>query len=146
MYSINLILIKQIVPSTYHLQKFILLRFEISGIANSIMKMSPNQKTTLSVTGEMNILETKQVISFWFNDVFNSYLVYILLRTMHIVFSNGTLINKDLSPNNIIWNPSGILLWFLSFLDCTVLLLFFMYIRINKFYFENGPWKVKAKY
>ena len=110
MYSINLILIKQIVPSTYHLQKFILLRFGISGIANSIMKMSPNQKTTLSVTGEMNILETKQVISFWLNDVFNSYLVYILLRTMYIVFSNGTLINKDLSPNNIICNPLGILL------------------------------------
>ena len=79
----------------------------------------------LSIKREINILGTDPSSSFTFflvNDVFNSWLVYIFLRIMSIMVSNGTLVNSDLTSNDTIWNPSGTFICLINYLhemSCT---------------------------
>ena len=80
----------------------------------------------LSIKGEINVLGTEQgssFTSFSVNDVVNSWLVYVFLRIMSIVVSNGTLVNGDLTSNDTIWNPSSTFLCLIICIKCLVLLM-----------------------
>ena len=122
MYSIDPILTKQLMSSNSRLQHLIWLRFGISDLFKSIINMLPNKEAE----GDFNathLLECKLIhyrwkwtflvhsksssfISFLVYDIFNSWSVYILLRIMSIVVSNGTLVNGDLTSNDTIGNLS----------------------------------------
>ena len=67
--------------------------------------------------------KSSSFISFLTNDDVNSWLVYILLRIISIVVSNGTLVNSDLTSKDTIWNPSGTFLCLIISIKCLVLLM-----------------------
>ena len=107
----------------HRVSKTFLLRFGIRDLSNSIMNMSVNKGAkgeTIAISFTwMHICplpvkwtflvhsKSSSFISFLVNDV-NSWLMYILLRIMSTVVSNGTIVViSEFASNDTFWNPSG---------------------------------------